>query len=93
MFPEALVCPVFIVLCHEVPEASADELGKEPRRIAYRPEPRALGCGHKRQPFALTAPDKAPSLSLLKEYQQACGVGEVIRHDVPECGCFSSLAF
>ena len=88
MLPQALVCPVFIVLCHEVPEAPADELGKEPRRVRYRPEPSALGLRDERQPFALTAPKEAPRLGLIKEYQQAPRVCEVIRHDVPEGGLF-----
>ena len=87
------MCLVFVVLCHEVPKAPAHELGKEPRRIGYRPEPSALGCGHERQPFALIAPDKALGLGLVKEYQQARGVGEIIRHDVPECRFFFSLGF
>jgi hypothetical protein len=93
MRPQALVCSVFIVLRDEVPEAPAHELGKEPRRIGYRPETSALGCGHERQPFALTSPDKALGLGLAKEYQQARGVGEVIRHDVPECRFFFSPGF
>jgi hypothetical protein len=88
MCPEALVGSVFIALCHEVPEAPADELSKEPRGIGDRPEPRALGCGNERQLFALTAPNEALHLSLVKEDQQARDVGEVIRYDVPEGGWF-----
>ena len=87
------MCPVFIVLRHDAPEAPAHELSKESGCVPDRPEPRALGRGHECQPFALTAPDQAFRLGFLKEDQQARGVGEVIRHDVPECRSFFSLAF
>jgi hypothetical protein len=67
MFAQALVCPVFIVLCHEVPEAPAHEFGKEALRIGGAPETCALGCGHEREPLALTATDEPLGVRLGKE--------------------------
>jgi hypothetical protein len=85
MLSQAFLCPVFIVLRDEVPKASAHQLSKEPWGIGDRRETSSLSRGHEYQPLALTAPDDAFPLSLFKKCKQACGIAQVLQHDVLEC--------